>query len=797
MLTKKILLVILLSLPLISSFSSVYYVAVTGSDSNDGSWQNPFATIQRAQDAVIAGDTVYIRGGSYVMTESVIAKYYNIWAYVTYLNKSGAAGLRIKYWAYPGEHPKFDYSNIKPSGYRVHAFQVTGSYIHIKGLEVTGVQVTITTHTQSECFHNEGSNNIYEQLSMHDGQAIGFYLTKGSNNLVLNCDAYNNWDYTSETGKGENSDGFGFHPAKGSTGNVIKGCRAWFNSDDGYDCISANESVTFDSCWAFYNGYSTSWKSLSNGNGFKVGGYGQAPTVSELPNPIPANTVRFCMAYRNKSNGFYANHHVTTGSYWYNNTAYRNATNYNMLSQRITTSSKTGADTTLDCPGLSHVLHNNISFKYSAYKDTLNIGAGCNISTNTFSPSSGVTVESTDFMSTDEQLLIAARQSNGNLPENGFLRLKNGSDLIDKGANLGFTYNGSAPDFGAFEIKTNQTITFDSIPAKKYSDNTVQLNATASSGLSISYISSNPDIVQIKGVNAVIKGIGTATITASQYGNINYYAAPEIRRTFVVLKDDQTINFDALPTDKSFGGSPFKLSATSSSGKEITFSSSDTSVVKIKGDSAFIVNAGPVTITASVSGSDIYNANSAEQTMTVSKASQIITFDALIEKTMGDPDFLLQASATSLLPVSFSCSDESIATVSNSWVTLVNAGQTTITAIQEGNANYLPAASVSQPLMVNAAPVTGTIETFGKSLLLYPNPAYSDMLEIKIPQTGFGQVVISIMSEQGKTVYQTITKASFNDKIKLQIDISALPKGIYIVTTTSEDGCFTSKLIRL
>ena len=74
-------------------------------------------------------------------------------------------------------------------------------------------------------------------------------------------------------------DGFGFHPGKGSAGNKISGCRAWFNSDDGYDCINASESVLFENCWAFYNGYSTSFASLANGTGFKIGGYGQAPAV--------------------------------------------------------------------------------------------------------------------------------------------------------------------------------------------------------------------------------------------------------------------------------------------------------------------------------------------------------------------------------------------------------------------------------------------------------------------------------------------------------------------------------------
>ena len=41
---------------------------------------------------------------------------------------------------------------------------------------------------------------------MHDGMAIGFYLVRGSNNLVLNCDAYNNYDPVSENGTGGNVD---------------------------------------------------------------------------------------------------------------------------------------------------------------------------------------------------------------------------------------------------------------------------------------------------------------------------------------------------------------------------------------------------------------------------------------------------------------------------------------------------------------------------------------------------------------------------------------------------------------
>jgi len=430
-----------------------YFVAPTGNDTTGtGTIDLPYRTIMKAHQSVVAGDTVFLRGGTYKMTESQIYLKSSIWAYMNYLDKSGtSATKRICYWAYPGEKPIIDMSAVKPAGYRNIVFYVKGSWLHIKGLEIIGTQVTITTHTQSECFRNEGgSNNIYEQCVMRDGMAIGFYLTKGANNLVFNCDAYNNWDSVSDSGTGGNVDGFGFHGNKGSTGNVIRGCRAWLNSDDGYDCINNMEGVIFENCWAFYNGYSTGFVSRGDGNGFKMGGYGQAPVVSSLPSPIPSNTIRFCMAYRNKANGFYANHHVETGNTWYNNTAYRNSTNFNMLSQKITKSSITGNDTTLDCPGIRHLLNNNLSFKYSTQRDTLNLGTSTN-QFNSFTPGIGVTVDGNDFISIVESLIIAPRQANGNLSDVDFLKLKQGSDIIDKGKNLGFAFYGSAPDLGAFE----------------------------------------------------------------------------------------------------------------------------------------------------------------------------------------------------------------------------------------------------------------------------------------------------------------------------------------------------------
>ena len=435
----------------ITSFANTYYVSANGSDSSPGTKEYPFLTIQKAQSLVAPGDTVLIRGGIYRMQPSQIHSYSRIQAFVTLLDKSGTNGKRIHYWAYPNERPVFDFSEVKPTDYRVHAFEVTGSWLHVKGLEVVGVQVpVVNSNTQSICFSNAGgSNNIYEQLSMHDGQAIGFFLTAGSNNLILNCDAYRNYDYTSQAGGGRNGgnvDGFGNHPAAGSVNNVFRGCRAWLNSDDGYDCISAFESTVFENCWAFYNGYSTGFVSRADGNGFKAGGYASRP-FNALPPNIPRNTIRFCLAVMNKANGFYSNHHLE-GSDWYNNTAYGNGVNFNMLNRK----SKTETEYLIAGPGYNHVLPNNISFApRQAGNDITNCdNARCIVDHNSFL-NNGITVSTDDFLNLDTAQLTAPRRPDGSLPLIDFMRLKPGSTLIDKGIDIGLPFLGKAPDIGCFE----------------------------------------------------------------------------------------------------------------------------------------------------------------------------------------------------------------------------------------------------------------------------------------------------------------------------------------------------------
>lgn len=62
-----------------------------------------------------------------------------------------------------------------------------------------------------------------------------------------------------------------------------------------------------------------------------------------------------------------------------------------------------------------------------------------------------VTVSAADFLSVDSKGVDAPRGFDGSLPDLDFLKLAPGSDLIDRGLDLGHRYSGSAPDLGAFE----------------------------------------------------------------------------------------------------------------------------------------------------------------------------------------------------------------------------------------------------------------------------------------------------------------------------------------------------------
>ena len=187
------------------------------------------------------------------------------------------------------------------------------------------------------------------------------------------------------------------------------------------------------------------------------------------------------------------------------------------------------------------------------------------------------------------------------------------------------------PDLSDANSMINQSITFNALSSKTYGDSSFSLSGSASSGLSLSYSSSNTGVATVSGSVVTIVGAGSTTITASQVGNSSYNAATSVTQALTVNKASQTISFTTLPA-KTYGDSAFALTASSTSGLSVAYSSSNPSVATVSGNTVTIVGAGTSTITATQSGNGNYNAASGvSQNLPVSQAalsSSLITITA-------------------------------------------------------------------------------------------------------------------------------------------------------------------------
>ena len=101
--------------------------------------------------------------------------------------------------------------------------------------------------------------------------------------------------------------------------------------------------------------------------------------------------------------------------------------------------------------------------------------------------------------------------------------------------------------------KASQTIEWSQTLSATYGDADIALTATATSGLEVVYESDDLSVATIDGSTLTIVGAGTATITASQAGNDNYNAAPNVELTLTVDQLTLTLsNFTA--DDKEYDG---------------------------------------------------------------------------------------------------------------------------------------------------------------------------------------------------------------------------------------------------
>ncbi|MBL8343576.1 MAG: Ig-like domain-containing protein [Rubrivivax sp.] len=259
----------------------------------------------------------------------------------------------------------------------------------------------------------------------------------------------------------------------------------------------------------------------------------------------------------------------------------------------------------------------------------------------------------------------------------------------------------AAGNYGSGAIAATLTVTTATptlgsftVPGKTFGDAAFALTApTSNSAGSFSYASSNTAVATVSGNTVTITGAGSTTITATQAA-AGHYASASTTGALVVAAATPTLGgFSAL--GKTLGDAPFALSAPSSnSAGSFTYTSSNTAVATVSGNTVTLQGVGSTTLTATQAAAGHYGSAAITATLTVGAQAPTLGSFSVAGKTYGDADFALTPpTSNSAGAFSYTSSDTAVATVSGSTVTVVGAGTATITASQAADGSYATAAT--------------------------------------------------------------------------------------------------------
>ncbi len=268
------------------------------------------------------------------------------------------------------------------------------------------------------------------------------------------------------------------------------------------------------------------------------------------------------------------------------------------------------------------------------------------------------------------------------------------------------SYNAAENVTRTFEIvKGSQILTFDPIPDATFGDPDIQLFATVSTGLPITFTIQGSGTFNADTSAVIINAAGTVTVTARQLGNANFNPSEAIQRTFDIQKADQILEIEnkTLFQDAVFDSLKYPLSVAVSSG--LLPNVEVTGPAILEDDSVVITGAGLVTVIATQDGNENFNAAVPDTvSFSIFKRTQDITMDSLQAVVVSSPFVLLNASTSENLPVTYLV--EGPVNLMNDTLFIENAGIVTVEAFNPGNENINPTDTIRQTFCINPLPPT-------------------------------------------------------------------------------------------
>ena len=447
---------------------NIIWCSPTGDDRTaNGSEEAPFYSLQKAADIVEPGDTIYMMAGTYTYDARV-----NI-------NTCATAEKPIALYALGGR-AVLDFSAMpyhKHSDNPYQGVRLCGSYWHFYRIDITNASdngLLIERNKPTGGSNNDILNateqahdNIIEDCRFYRNGDTGLQMKNlASFNYVINCDSYLNCDE-------DQGDADGFAPKLSvGDGNYFYGCRAWANSDDGWDVFfkkdggfSDNVSIIIENSIAYKNGF-LDLEHIApdgNGNGFKMGSNQGAMNV----------LLNRCLAICNKAKGFDQNHNA--GDIIMNNCTGMTLKSISekTYSYRIYEEIASGHTVKLtNCIAINdNAATNKVDKNTGKYKEGEDGKYGDYGRFEVDSTLTGMQLQTCEFHAADpsqfiditnHEELIGERTADGELPFTTFAHLKEGSFLIDRGTPVdstiyrgipvgGIRYHGERPDLGAYE----------------------------------------------------------------------------------------------------------------------------------------------------------------------------------------------------------------------------------------------------------------------------------------------------------------------------------------------------------